>query len=42
MAKVPDHVEFVQQQSTDKIGDLFIESRGFCLQILLFFAPLTV
>ncbi len=33
MTKVPDHVGFVPQQSTDKIGDLSIDNRGFCLQV---------
>ncbi len=31
--KVPDHVRFVPQQSTDKIGDLSVDNRGFCLQV---------
>ncbi len=33
MTEVPDHVGFVPQQSADKIGDLFIDNRGFCLQL---------
>ncbi len=33
MTKVPDHVGFVPQQSTDKIGDLSIDIRRFCLQV---------
>ncbi len=33
MTKVPDHVGFVPQQSTDKIGDLSIDNRRFCLQV---------
>ncbi len=32
VTKVPDHVGFVPQQSTDKIDDLSINSYGFCLQ----------
>ncbi len=31
--KVLNHVKFVPQQSTDKIGDLSIDNRGFCLQV---------
>ncbi len=31
MTKVPDHVGFVSQQSTDKIGDLSIHIRRFCI-----------
>ncbi len=33
MTKVPDNVGFIQQQSTDKIDDLSIVNRGFCLQV---------
>ncbi len=31
--KDPDHVEFVPQQSIDKIGDLSIDNREFCLHV---------
>ncbi len=31
--KVSDHVGFVPQQSIDKIGDLSVDNRGFCLQV---------
>ncbi len=31
--KVLNHVWFVPQQSTDKIGDLSTDNRGFCLQV---------
>ncbi len=31
--KFLDHVGFVPRQSTDKIGDLSIDNRGFCLQV---------
>ncbi len=31
--KVPDHVGFVPQQSTDKISDLSTDNRRFCLQV---------
>ncbi len=33
MTKVPDHVGFVPQKSTDKIGDLSADNRIFCLQV---------
>ncbi len=33
MTKVPYHVGFVPQQSTDKIGDLSIDNHRFCLQV---------
>ncbi len=33
MTKVLDYVEFVPQQSTDKIGDFFMDNRRFCLQV---------
>ncbi len=33
--KVPDHVGFVPQQSTDKIRDLCIDNRGFYLQVYI-------
>ncbi len=33
MIKVPDHDGFVTQQSTDKIGDLSVDNREFCLQM---------
>ncbi len=33
MTKVSDHVGFVLQQSIDKIGDLSVDNRGFCLQV---------
>ncbi len=33
MTKVPDHVGFVPQQSTYKIGDLSIDNCGFCQQV---------
>ncbi len=32
MTKVPGDVGFVPQQYADKIGDLFIDNRGFCLR----------
>ncbi len=31
--KVPDHVRFVPQQSIDKISNLSIDNRGFCIQV---------
>ncbi len=31
--KVLNHVKFVPQQSTDKIGHLSIDNRRFCLQV---------
>ncbi len=31
--KIPDHVGFVPQQSSDKIGDFSIDNRRFCLQV---------
>ncbi len=33
MSKVPDHVGFVLQQSTDKIGDSSIDNRRFCPEV---------
>ncbi len=31
LTKFPDHVGFVSHLSTDKIGDLSVNNRGFCL-----------
>ncbi len=33
VTNVPDHVGYVTKQSTDKIGDLFIDNRGFWPQV---------
>ncbi len=33
MIKVPDHVGFVLQQSTDKISELYTDNRGSCLRV---------